>query len=614
MTEAPSTADPSELPSTGGVVSPGMGLDPRIALATSVHASPGVYGLLLGSGVSTAAGIPTGWQVVSELVARVAAAGGGDDDAVAAARSDPEAWWLEHGDGQPLGYSSLLAALAPSSAARRQLLAGFFEPSEEDREEGRKTSRRAHHAVAELVARGAVRVILTTNFDRLTERALEERGIAPQVISRPEQIAASMPLTHARVTVIKLHGDYFDLDQRNTIDELSSYEPALDGLLDRIFDEYGLILCGWSGDWDHALVAALDRCPRRRFPLFWSSYGRPGEVASRLIASHQAAVIQGDSADEFFDGLLERLRSLDRLAAPPLSRDMAVAQLKRYLADERRRIDVFDLVDAESRKVAANTADQGRYPVTTSAGLELTEHVDRQLDDHRRDTDTLLHLLAHGVFHDQGAHDALWTRVLTQLVNARTFRGGSVTRDVEALRHHPALLALWTVGISCVLAGREALLVRMLAEVRWQEPFEYRAVRPICDVLNPSFVVEAQLLRELPSAARRHHYPHTPLLRNACREVFAQIEPSDDTYALACLRVEVLASLVAQIAPDSRRYHWAGEWLLNGRYTADRVPPALSDAKDVWLVLAAQELNASSGDAEDAYNRLVSEAQSVRHR
>src|SRR5262249_10935310 len=85
----------------------------------------------------------------------------------------------------------------------------------------------AHRAIAQLAAKGAVRVILTTNFDRLTERALEDAGVPPQVLHRPEQLASATPLAHAKVTVIKLHGDYADLEQRNTIDELAEYPEAL---------------------------------------------------------------------------------------------------------------------------------------------------------------------------------------------------------------------------------------------------------------------------------------------------------------------------------------------------------------------------------------------------
>lgn len=194
-------------------------------LATGMHAQPGVYALLLGSGVSSAAGIPTGWGVIKELVRRAAAAQDPTDpDAAArAVESDAavEQWWADHGDGEPPGYSNLLASLAPTPAARQALLAGFFEPTEEESDAGFKVPTPAHHAIAQLAKRGYVRVILTTNFDRLMERALEEAGVPPQVLSRPEVTAAITPLPHAGVTVVKIHGDYIDLLMRNTVEELS---------------------------------------------------------------------------------------------------------------------------------------------------------------------------------------------------------------------------------------------------------------------------------------------------------------------------------------------------------------------------------------------------------
>lgn len=273
---ADATLTDEEAPApTAATLAPGTALDPLVALATNLHAAPGVYALLLGSGVSTGAGVPTGWGVVVDLVRRAAAAADpADPGAGDAAAENPDGWWAEHGDGQPLGYSTLLAQLAPSAAARQQLLAGYFEASEEDREAGRKVPGPAHRAVARLVARGAVRVVLTTNFDRLLEQALVAEGVQAQVLTRPESVDAAQPLAHARATVVKLHGDYADLNQRNTVDELAAYPAALDALLDRVRDEYGLLICGWSADYDTALVAALEGARRRRYPLFMGPVSR----------------------------------------------------------------------------------------------------------------------------------------------------------------------------------------------------------------------------------------------------------------------------------------------------------------------------------------------------
>ncbi|WP_168197133.1 SIR2 family protein [Agromyces laixinhei] len=145
--------------------------------------------------------------MVEALVRRAAVAGGStvDED------FDTEAWWDAHGDGDALGYSNLLESLASTSASRRALLAGFFETTEEEREAGLKIPNPAHHTIAALVKRGLVRVIVTTNFDRLLERAIEATGVSPQVISSEAAIAGMEPLQHVPCTILKLHGDYAPL-------------------------------------------------------------------------------------------------------------------------------------------------------------------------------------------------------------------------------------------------------------------------------------------------------------------------------------------------------------------------------------------------------------------
>ncbi len=120
-------------------VSPKNALSPRAMLAMAMHAQPGVYALLLGSGISTSDGIPTGWGVVKSLVSKLAAAENPDDtQSHALAVSDPEAWWSTHADVD-LGYFSLLAAAAPLASIWQGLLRGYFVATDEAREEGKKS-------------------------------------------------------------------------------------------------------------------------------------------------------------------------------------------------------------------------------------------------------------------------------------------------------------------------------------------------------------------------------------------------------------------------------------------------------------------------------------------
>ena len=100
-------------------------------------------------------------------------------------------------------------------------------------------------AIAKMVSRGYIRVIVTTNFDRLKERALEAQGISPTIIATPDAIQAALPLVYSSCTLIKLHGDYRDARLRNTVAELSTYDEETQSLIDKVLDEYCLIISGW---------------------------------------------------------------------------------------------------------------------------------------------------------------------------------------------------------------------------------------------------------------------------------------------------------------------------------------------------------------------------------
>lgn len=137
--------------------------DPLTQLAFSVYENKGVFAVLLGSGLSRAAGIQTGWEITLDLIRRVAEAQGVED------QPDWAAWYRQK-TGQEPNYSTLLGELASSPAERRSILHGYIEPTEEDRETGRKVPTNAHYAIADLVRDGYIRVIVTTNFDRLIDR------------------------------------------------------------------------------------------------------------------------------------------------------------------------------------------------------------------------------------------------------------------------------------------------------------------------------------------------------------------------------------------------------------------------------------------------------------
>lgn len=291
------------------MLTPTGGVDPRSALATSMHAAPGIYAILAGSGLSSAAGVRTGWQVVQDLVRRIALADGVN---LVELQQSPEDWWIETRGVEPR-YDDLLAALAPTDAGRQSLLRGYFDPS--PTEGGPIGPTDAHRALAALCARGAIRVILTTNFDRLIERALEDAGAAPQVVSGPDALNGMVPIVHAPTTLVKLHGDYLTLGMRNTPKELASYPQQVRQLLARVLDEFGLIVIGWSAEYDTDLVASILAAPGRRYPSYWAKFNADlTETARRVVAHRQGVLLDTAGADELLTDIRSRVERLDFIA------------------------------------------------------------------------------------------------------------------------------------------------------------------------------------------------------------------------------------------------------------------------------------------------------------
>lgn len=64
-------------------------IDPILSLSFLVHANKGVYALMHGSGISRIAGIPTDWEVVLDLVRKIARLTGEEDSC----KLEPTEWY-----------------------------------------------------------------------------------------------------------------------------------------------------------------------------------------------------------------------------------------------------------------------------------------------------------------------------------------------------------------------------------------------------------------------------------------------------------------------------------------------------------------------------------------
>jgi len=122
-------------------------IDPSHSRSFSIQANRGAYAALLGSGISRAAKIPTDWEVTLDLVRKLAEISG------EICEPSPGEWYREKFGREP-DYSEILAAVAKTPAERQQLLRSYWEPTEQEREEGAKLPTAAHRAIAALVSQG----------------------------------------------------------------------------------------------------------------------------------------------------------------------------------------------------------------------------------------------------------------------------------------------------------------------------------------------------------------------------------------------------------------------------------------------------------------------------
>lgn len=416
-------------------------IDPLHSLAFSIYENPGVYCILLGSGVSRAAEIPTGWEITLDLVRRVAALEGVTD------QTDWAAWYKRVRGSEP-GYSDLLDQLSATPDERRSILHSYIEPTPEELESGKKVPTKAHRAIARLVQAGYIRVILTTNFDRLIENALREVGVEPTVIGSEDALKGAVPLIHSRCYVVKLHGDYLDTRILNTETELSGYAASMNTLLDRIIDEHGLIVSGWSGDWDPALRAAITRAPNRRYPMFWAARGEPSKIATDLIQQRAGKVVLVDSADTFFD-TLERLVSsqAETKKRNPQSIELMVASAKRFLAKPEFRIQLGELVGEEARRLD-RTLKTSDFAVTGAYSNELVIQRIARLESATEPLARIVGVLGRW---GTGTELRMVTDLLTQF-GVKESEGGIIA--LLNLRSYPAVLLLYAYGLGLLTAKR----------------------------------------------------------------------------------------------------------------------------------------------------------------
>ena len=89
------------------------------SIAFSIYSNKGVYALILGSGISKTAGIPTGWDIINDLIKKLAIL------KKEACQPDPETWFKGKYKDDP-DYSMIISKMVTTASERINLIKTLY--------------------------------------------------------------------------------------------------------------------------------------------------------------------------------------------------------------------------------------------------------------------------------------------------------------------------------------------------------------------------------------------------------------------------------------------------------------------------------------------------------
>jgi hypothetical protein len=173
-----------------------------------------------------------------------------------------------------------------------------------------------------------------------------------------------------------------------------------------------------------------------------------------MIALHSAHFVSIAGADQFFTSVVEKVQALEEFSRPhPVSVQAAVATLKRYLSEERYRIQLRDFLVGEANQ-ARPTIDAALAHVQ---GAEPNAHSTRELMQRlEAGCEKLVHLFVNGSFYAMPVQ----AKAFFDAFRLICLKPQSASRYAmwSDLGRYPALLLVYSSGIAAVASENYSVL------------------------------------------------------------------------------------------------------------------------------------------------------------
>ena len=239
---------------------------------------------ILGAGASKSSGIDTGAELAIQWLKEIKE----DLD------EDPFEAWLEEEDidkNDPAGFYPQI--FAKRFEVDRQGGYDFFEKIMEKAEPSC-----GYSFLAEILAQGKHDIVITTNFDSLTEDALFIYTSKKPLVIGHSNLAGFINIQLQRPQVIKVHHDLF-FSPQNTEDETGHIDEKLERGLQNIFQSYIPIVIGYGGN-DGGFMDVLKRVLYQDMGIYWciTEEEHPKSEIEELVIDKQGYFIPIKDFDE----------------------------------------------------------------------------------------------------------------------------------------------------------------------------------------------------------------------------------------------------------------------------------------------------------------------------
>jgi hypothetical protein len=263
--------------------------------------------------------------------------------------------------------------------------------------------------------------------------------------------------------------------------------------------------------------------------------GELTETAKGLLNLRRGQLLRIKDADTFFEDLAEKVSALEEFEKPhPLSSKIAVATLKKYMADDKFKIRLHDLIMDETERLCQDLSEkQFNVCAPQYSDKELFDRVCR----YESLVEILQSLMATGGYWGDENQSYIWARCIQRIANLFEDKNG--INCWLNLRSYPVLLLQYAGGLTSVATGRYYNLKAFLVEPMVTNNGH---ACPVVLSVYPNSVFK-DVDKRLPGMERRHT-PISDHLYTVMREPMRGLLPSDNEYMECFDKFEYLLALI----------------------------------------------------------------------